>query len=49
MILYYIYSLIGEEYLNYAMKNREEWEQRGQIIVAETSEAVEKEFGDWQV
>jgi hypothetical protein len=31
------------------MKNREEWEQRGQSIVAETAEAVEKEFGDLRV
>jgi hypothetical protein len=44
-----IILFLGDEYLNYAMKNREEWEQRGQIIVAETTEAVEKEFGEWRV
>ena len=39
----------GEEYLNYAVKNREEWEQKGKSIVAETVEAVKEEFCELKV
>lgn len=39
-------NLPGEEYLNYAVKNREEWEQKGKRIVAETVKTVQEEFFD---
>jgi hypothetical protein len=35
-----VFGVSSDEFLNYAMKNREEWESRGQEIVAEMVEAV---------
>jgi hypothetical protein len=29
-----VFGVSSDEYLNYALKNREEWEQRGQEVVA---------------
>jgi class 3 adenylate cyclase len=37
-----VFGVSSDEFLNYAMKNREEWESRGQEIVAEMIEAVAK-------
>jgi class 3 adenylate cyclase len=37
-----VFGVSSDEFLNYAMKNREEWESRGQEIVAEMVEAVSK-------
>jgi hypothetical protein len=37
-----VFGVSSDEFLNYAMKNREEWESRGQEIVAEMVEAVNK-------
>lgn len=34
------------EYLNYALKNREEWELRGQDVVAGMIEEMKKKYGD---
>ena len=35
-----VFGVSSDEYLNYAMKNREEWEARGQEVVMEMVEAV---------
>ena len=35
-----VFGVSSDEYLNYAMKNREEWEVRGQEVVMEMVEAV---------
>jgi 3'5'-cyclic nucleotide phosphodiesterase len=35
-----VFGVSSDEYLNYAIKNRQEWEQRGQDVVAEMSEKV---------
>ena len=35
-----VFGVSSDEYLNYAMKNREEWEIRGHEVVAEMVEAV---------
>jgi class 3 adenylate cyclase len=35
-----VFGVSSDEFLNYAMKNREEWESRGQEIVAEMVEAL---------
>jgi 3'5'-cyclic nucleotide phosphodiesterase len=35
-----VFGVSCDEYLNYAMKNRQEWEERGQEIVAEMAQAV---------
>jgi class 3 adenylate cyclase len=37
-----VFGVSSDEYLNYAMKNREEWEIRGQEVVAEMIEEVAK-------
>jgi class 3 adenylate cyclase len=37
-----VFGVSSDEFLNYALKNREEWESRGQEIVAEMVEAVAK-------
>jgi class 3 adenylate cyclase len=36
-----VFGVSSDEYLNYAMKNREEWEARGHEVVMEMIEAVE--------
>jgi hypothetical protein len=35
-----VFGICSDEYLNYALKNREEWELRGQEVVMEMVEAV---------
>ena len=35
-----VFGVSSDEYLNYAMKNREEWEVRGHEVVMEMLEAV---------
>jgi class 3 adenylate cyclase len=35
-----VFGVSSDEYLNYAMKNREEWEVRGQEVVMEMVEAI---------
>jgi hypothetical protein len=35
-----VFGVSSDEYLNYAMKNREEWENRGKEVVMEMVEAV---------
>jgi hypothetical protein len=35
-----VFGISSDEYLNYAMKNREEWELRGQEVVMEMMEVV---------
>lgn len=41
-----VFGVSSDEYLAYAMKNREEWESRGQELVEEMTEAVHAEYGD---
>jgi hypothetical protein len=36
-----VFGVSSDEYLNYAMKNREEWEIRGHEVVMEMVEAAE--------
>jgi 3'5'-cyclic nucleotide phosphodiesterase len=38
-----VFGVSSDEYLNYAMKNREEWEARGKEVVLEMIEAVEND------
>jgi hypothetical protein len=40
-----VFGVSSDEYLNYAVKNRQEWEQRGQDVVAEM---IEKVKSIWQ-
>ena len=35
----------SDEYLNYAVKNREEWLSRGEQVVAELTEEARKLYG----
>ena len=35
-----VFGVSSDEYLNYAMNNRQEWEARGQEVVAEMIEAA---------
>jgi hypothetical protein len=37
-----VFGVSSDEYLNYAMKNRQEWEERGEEVVAEMMEKVNK-------
>jgi 3'5'-cyclic nucleotide phosphodiesterase len=37
-----VFGVSSDEYLNYAIQNRDEWEQRGQTIVAEMMELLRK-------
>jgi 3'5'-cyclic nucleotide phosphodiesterase len=38
-----VFGVSSDEYLQYAMKNRKEWEQRGQEVVAEMMQKVKSE------
>jgi class 3 adenylate cyclase len=38
-----VFGVSSDEYLNYAIQNRSEWESRGQAVVAEMLEAVKRE------
>jgi hypothetical protein len=35
-----VFGVSSDEYLNYAIKNRKEWEARGQEVVADMIEKV---------
>jgi hypothetical protein len=37
-----VFGVSSDEYLNYAMRNRKEWEDRGQEIVREMAEQIAK-------
>mmetsp|Transcript_23696 Transcript_23696/g.49203 ORF Transcript_23696/g.49203 Transcript_23696/m.49203 type:complete len:103 (+) Transcript_23696:1176-1484(+) len=39
-----VFGVSSDEYLNYALMNRAEWERRGRTIVAENVEIAKKEF-----
>ena len=38
-----VFGVSSDEFLNYAQNNREEWKTRGQEVVAEMMNKVEKE------
>ena len=40
-----VFGKSSDEYLNYAQRNRAEWESKGQQVVAEMLESIEKEIG----
>ena len=40
-----VFGVSSDEYLNYAMKNCQEWEARGQEVVAEMIEECHKKYG----
>lgn len=40
-----VFGVSSDEYLNYALKNREEWESKGQAVVAEMVEECRKKYG----
>eukprot|EP00522_Entomoneis_paludosa_P000310 CAMPEP_0172474274 /NCGR_PEP_ID=MMETSP1065-20121228/69275_1 /TAXON_ID=265537 /ORGANISM="Amphiprora paludosa, Strain CCMP125" /LENGTH=1243 /DNA_ID=CAMNT_0013232453 /DNA_START=67 /DNA_END=3798 /DNA_ORIENTATION=- len=39
-----VFGVSSDEYLNYAVKNREEWEQRGQEVVAEMANELKTKY-----
>ena len=39
-----VFGVSSDEYLNYAQNNRDEWEARGEEIVAELARKAEKEY-----
>jgi hypothetical protein len=41
-----VFGVSSDEYLNYALRNRKEWEQRGHAIVAEMIERLQDEHRD---
>jgi len=41
-----VFGKSSDEFLNYATSNREEWESRGESIVAELVAKVKNEFGE---
>ena len=49
-----VFGVSSGEYLNYAMKNREEWEARGEQVVASMVEEARQKYGvkgnikDWR-
>mmetsp|Transcript_20754 Transcript_20754/g.48157 ORF Transcript_20754/g.48157 Transcript_20754/m.48157 type:complete len:108 (+) Transcript_20754:207-530(+) len=38
-----VFGVSSDEYLNYALQNRKEWEERGQEVVASMKQAVEEQ------
>ncbi len=40
-----VFGVSSDEYLNYAEKNRQEWEARGMEVVANMIETAHKKFG----
>jgi hypothetical protein len=38
-----VFGVSSDEYLNYAMRNRQEWETRGRLVVDEMVEMVHKQ------
>lgn len=43
-----VFGVSSDEYLNYAQKNRAEWESRGQEVVAEMVEKFEQRYEEAQ-
>ena len=41
-----VFGVSSDEYLNYALKNRDEWSRRGEEVVAELVRDVRKKCGD---
>lgn len=41
-----VFGVSSDEYLNYALKNRKEWELRGKEVVHEMVEAIQSEYAD---
>lgn len=41
-----VFGVSSDEYLNYAQNNRDEWEARGEEIVAELARKAEKEYNE---
>lgn len=41
-----VFGVSSDEYLNYAMQNRQEWEVKGKAIVAEMVEKARAKYGD---
>lgn len=41
-----VFGVSSDEYLNYALRNRKEWEQRGHAIVAEMIERLQEKHGE---
>lgn len=41
-----VFGKSSDEFLNYARSNREEWESRGESIVAELIAKAKKDFGE---
>jgi len=41
-----VFGVSSDEYLNYALRNRKEWEQRGHAVVAEMIERLQEKTGD---
>jgi hypothetical protein len=39
-----VFGVSSDEYLNYAQNNREEWEKKGEAVVAELVESVKESF-----
>lgn len=39
-----VFGVSSDEYLNYAQRNRKEWEDKGEAVVAEMVEALKKEW-----
>ena len=44
-----VFGISSDEYLNYAMKNRKEWEHRGQEVVAEMIQKYESMYAGEQL
>ena len=40
-----VFGVSSDEYLNYAQKNRAEWELKGQTVVAEMVEECHRKYG----
>lgn len=40
-----VFGVSSDEYLGYAERNREEWEMRGQAVVASMVERVQAKYG----
>jgi hypothetical protein len=41
-----VFGVSSDEYLNYAMQNRAEWEARGEVLIARMSSEMELESLD---
>ena len=39
-----MFGVSSDEYMNYALENRREWESRGQALVAEMVEKTHKKY-----